>query len=181
MFIFYSVLSINPDGGTWSHRTSILALVRPSQKSRSKTNIPPNAVKRFRRAVAGAELVRRGLRDFAEAEDGGNDVHIRTWNATRRRYNYTRAGRGYIRQNPVDYICLLPVRIATTRRGGRVDSYYGFFPITSLAPAMDAAITRAIDTNQGRQAVKARVLRWMQDQGIGGLEHRTVDDGARGE
>ena len=78
---------------------------------------------RFRRAVAGSELVRRGLRDFADAEDGGNDIHIRTWNATRRRYNYIRAGREWVRQNPMDYIALLPVRISTTRRGGRVDTY----------------------------------------------------------
>ena len=32
---------------------------------------------------------------------------------------------------------------------------------------MDSEITRAIDSNRGREAVKARVLRWMQEQGIG--------------
>ena len=127
----------------------------------------PRGPRPFRRANLQAQAVRTGLRDYAAAEDGGDPVIIRTWNPGAQRFAYTRAGKAWLSQHEVDHVALLPVRIEVLRRTGRAASWYGYFPVASLPQWIDTELTVAREGRAGQAQVKARILKWMKDNGIG--------------
>ena len=56
----------------------------------------PRRARPLRRADPTAQAQRRGLRDYATAEDGGEPVHIRTYDPVNDRFKYTAAGKRLI-------------------------------------------------------------------------------------
>ena len=58
----------------------------------------PRRVRPFRRAVAESQVSRIGLRDFAAAEDGGADIHVRTYDPIGDRFKYTPPGKAWVKE-----------------------------------------------------------------------------------
>ena len=94
----------------------------------------PRRVRPLRRADPDAQAQRRGLRDYATAEDGGEPVHIRTYDNINDGFKYTAAGKLWVAAHPVDYVPLIPVRIETLRRSGATATYMGWYPHREHAP-----------------------------------------------
>ena len=112
----------------------------------------PRRERPLRRADPNAQAQRRGLRDYAAAADGGEDVHIRTYDPINDRFKYTRAGLLWVAAHPVDYVPLLPVRVETLRRSGTLATYMGYYPIANLPQEIDNALLRAQRTPCGLRA-----------------------------
>ena len=138
----------------------------------------PRRVRPIRLADPNAQAQRVGLRDYAAAADGGEPVHIRTFDAINDRFKYTAAGKQWVADNAigaarVDYVPLIPVFAETLRRNGTVARYAAYFPVANLPQDIDNALFRAQRTPAGsarrmvQDLVKPRVLTYMKENNIG--------------
>ena len=109
----------------------------------------PSRARPLRRADPDAQAQRRGLKDYAAAANGGEPVHIRTYDPVNDRFKYTAAGKLWVAAHPVDYVPLIPVRVETLRRNGTVATYMGYYPLANLLQEIDHALLRAQRTPAG--------------------------------
>ena len=113
------------------------------------------------------------MKDFAYAEDGGEPVHIRSYNPVEDRFKYTAAGRLWLQNHEV-MVPLLPVTVQTLRKSGNIVEYNGWYPTSNLPQDIDRALLRAQNTGKGQAAVKQRVLTRLKDNGIGELQMEKI-------
>ena len=97
----------------------------------------PRRVRPFRRANVNSQAIRVGMKDFAFAEDGGDPVHIRSYDPVSDRFRYTAAGRLWLQNHEVEMVPLLPVTVQTLRKSGNIVEYNGWYPLSSLPQDLD--------------------------------------------
>ena len=133
----------------------------------------PRRVRPLRLADPNAQAQRSGLRDYATAVDGGEPVHIRTYDPINDKFKYTPAGKEWVRAHPVDYVPLIPVFAETLRRNGTVARYAAYFPLANLPQDIDNSLFRAQRTPAGsgrrmvQDLIKNRILDYMKTNNIG--------------
>ena len=98
------------------------------------------------------------MKDFAFAEDGGDPVHIRSYDPVGDRFRYTAAGRLWLQNHEIEMVPLLPVTVQTLRKSGNIVKYNGWYPISNNPQDIDRALLRAQNTGEGQAAVKQRML-----------------------
>ncbi len=82
-------------------------------------------------------------------------------------FDYTRAGREWLRHHGVDFVARIPIRLETQPRNGRTTVCFGHFPVSDQPQPLDRAIVRSVDTNEDTASAKERSLRDMANRGTG--------------
>ena len=126
------------------------------------------------RRVRPFKAIRVGMKDLAFAEDGGDPVHIRSYDPVGDRFKYTAAGRLWLQNHGVEMVPLLPVVVQNVRKSCATVSYHGWYPISNLPQDIVRALLRAQNTGEGQAAVKQRVLTRLKDNGIGELQMEKI-------